>query len=291
MIVVSHSKTTIMPTSFHLLPILLFSIFSCTDNIKVAEIRPLDKLTRNSPNQIRGISLPQGFSYVNDGDKSYSHWLLDLSLKKSNTVYLYNGKLKSNQTVQYSVLDIDIGKKDLIQCADAAMKLRADFLLNQKRYDQMKFLTTSGVEISFQSWLNGTRWKEKGNKLVSYSTGKKATAIQTEYNSFMEIVFSYCGTYSLSKQLKAVNKTDSIQAGDVFVQGGFPGHAITVMAVAKNETGKKIFLLSQGYMPAQDIHVLKNYANPDLSPWYDLSELYPLYTPQWQFNNGSLKRW
>jgi len=28
-----------------------------------------------------------------------------------------------------------------------------------------------------------------------------------------------------------------------------------------------------------------------LSPWYDLSEIYPLYTPQWEFNKGSLKRW
>ncbi|HET6767849.1 MAG TPA: DUF4846 domain-containing protein, partial [Chitinophagaceae bacterium] len=59
----------------------------------------------------------------------------------------------------------------------------------------------------------------------------------------------------------------------------------------KNPAGKKIFLLAQGYMPAQDMHVLKNYADPNLSPWYALSAIYPLYTPEWQFNNGSLKRW
>ena len=68
--------------------------------------------------------------------------------------------------------------------------------------------------------------------------------------------------------MKPVNDSKSIQPGDIFVYGGFPGHAVTVMAVAKNETGKKIFLLSQGYMPAQDIHILKNYNDPDLSPWY-----------------------
>ena len=58
--------------------------------------------------------------------------------------------------------------------------------------------------------------------------------------------------------LKAVNDISSMQAGDIFIYGGFPGHAVTVMAVAKNGEGKKIFLLSQGYMPAQDIHILKN---------------------------------
>ncbi len=189
------------------------------------------------------------------------------------------------------MLDIDIGKKDLIQCADAAMKLRADFLFQKKQYDKIKFTATCGSELLFKNWLKGTRWKEKGNRLMTYNINKEATNVQTDYYTFMQFAFSYCGTYSLSKQLKAVNNIDSIKSGDVFVQGGFPGHAITVMAVAENNTGKKIFLLSQGYMPAQDIHILKNENDTDLSPWYDLSELYPLFTPEWQFDRGCLKRW
>ena len=255
------------------------------------EVIPVDKIAGNTPTQIRGISLPQGFSCVEDADTAYSKWLLDLKLKKSNTVYLYNGALKSNQHAQHSVLDIDIGKKDLVQCADAVMKLRGDFLFQKKQYDKIKFTATSGDELSFQSWLKGTRWKEKGNKLLAYNISKENINPLNEYNLFMQFVFSYCGTYSLSKQLKTVSKIDSIKAGDVFIQGGFPGHAITVMAVAKNHAGKKIFLLSQGYMPAQDIHMLKNYSNPELSPWYDLSEIYPLYTPEWHFESGSLMRW
>jgi hypothetical protein len=228
---------------------------------------------------------------VEDGDSVYSNWLLDLKLKKSKIVYLYNGKLKSNQDVQYGVLNIDIGKKDLIQCADVAMKLRADYLFEKHLFEQIKFLTTSGNEISFENWLKGMRWKAHGAKLVSYNIHKEEPNIQQEYNSFMEFVFSYCGTYSLSKQLKAVNDIKSLQPGDIFVYVGFPGHAVTVMAVAKNEAGKIIFLLSQGYMPAQDIHILKNHADPDLSPWYALSDIYPSYTPEWKFDKGSLKRW
>ena len=65
--------------------------------------------------------------------------------------------------MQYGVLNIDIGKKDLIQCADAAMKLRADYLFEKKRYDQIKFIATSGDEISFERWLKGVRWKEQGS--------------------------------------------------------------------------------------------------------------------------------
>jgi hypothetical protein len=280
-----------MPIYIQLLSALLFAVSSCTNAENSIETKPTNKITGINPETIRGISLPEGFTYVDDGDSVYSNWLLDLALKKSKTVYLYNGKLKSNQEAQYGVLTIDIGKKDLVQCADAAMKLRADHLFERHLYDQIKFLATSGDEISFESWLKGMRWKEQGAKLVSYNIHKEGSSIQQEYNSFMELVFSYCGTYSLSKQLKAVKDIMSIQPGDVFVFGGFPGHAVTVMAVAKNEEGERIFLLSQGYMPAQDIHILKNYANADRNPWYNVSGLYPLYTPQWQFEKESLKRW
>jgi len=284
-------KTTTMPMYFHLLTALLFAISSCKDAENKFETKPTKEIAGVISETVRGISLPQGFKYVDDGDSVYSNWLLDLKFKRSKTVYLYNGKLKSNQDVQYAVLNIDIGKKDLIQCADAAMKLRADYLYEKHLYDQIKFLTTSGDELSFESWLKGMRWKERGAKLVSYNVHKELSSVEQEYNSFMELVFSYCGTYSLSKQLSPINDNKSIQPGDVFVQGGFPGHAVTVMAVAKNEAGERIFLLSQGYMPAQDIHILKNYADPDLSPWYAVSGLYPLYTPQWRFESGSLKRW
>ena len=280
-----------MPIYIQLLSALLFAVSSCTNTENSIETKSTNKITGINPETIRGISLPEGFTYVDDGDSAYSNWLLDLELKKSKTVYLYNGKLKSNQEAQYGVLNIDIGKKDLVQCADAAMKLRADHLFEKHLYDQIKFLATSGDEISFESWLKGMRWKERGAKLVSYNIHKEESNIQQEYNSFMELVFSYCGTYSLSKQLKAVKDIMSIQPGDIFVYGGFPGHAVTVMAVAKNAEDERIFLLSQSYMPAHDIHILKNYANADQNPWYKVSELYPLYTPQWQFEKGSLKRW
>ena len=280
-----------MPIYIQLLSALLIAISSCTNAENNIETKPGDRIAPVIPETIRGISLPQGFNYVTDGDSAYSNWLLDLELRKDKTVYLYNGKLKSNQDAQYGVLNIKIGKKDLLQCADAAMKLKADHLFERHLYDQIRFITTSGSEVSFDDWLKGVRWKAKGAKLVLYNVNKERTNIHQDYDLFMELVFSYCGTYSLSKQLKPVNDSKSIQPGDIFVYGGFPGHAVTVMAVAKNEQGERIFLLSQGYMPAQDLHILKNYANADQNPWYKVSELYPLFTPQWQFEKGSLKRW
>lgn len=280
-----------MPTYLFLFPALTFVFFSCINDVKSIESSNTAIPDTAPAKNIRGISLPKGYQNVETADTSYASWLLDIGLKEDNTVYLYNGGLKRNQFVQFGVLDMNIGKKDLIQCADAAIKLRADFLFAHKQYSSIRFLSTSGDEISFAAWLKGTRWRERSGKLVPFTVDKNNRSIRDEYNSFMGIVFAYCGTYSLAKQLQPVSKTDSIKPGDVFVEGGFPGHAVTVMAVARNSKGNNIFLLSQGYMPAQDIHILKNYVDPQLSPWYSAKDLFPLYTPEWQFASGSLKRW
>ena len=86
------------------------------------------------------------------------------------------------------------------------------------------------------------------------------------------MVFMYAGTASLSKELRTVPYT-SLQAGDVFIKGGSPGHAVIVVDVAIHpKTKKKVFLLAQSYMPAQQIHILVNPANRNLSPWYELTD-------------------
>jgi hypothetical protein len=59
----------------------------------------------------------------------------------------------------------------------------------------------------------------------------------------------------------------------VIIRGGFPGHAVIVMNMAVTTEGKKIYLLAQSYMPAQDIHVLINPNNNDICLWYEVSDV------------------
>jgi hypothetical protein len=80
-----------------------------------------------------------------------------------------------------------------------------------------------------------------------------------------------------------------IEAGDVFIQGGSPGHAVLVVDVAEDSKGRRAVLLAQSYMPAQDIHVLRNPSTPN-NPWYVIDGDGPLTTPEWDFPGGSLRR-
>ena len=49
-------------------------------------------------------------------------------------------------------------------------------------------------------------------------------------------------------------------------------------------------MLAQSYMPAQDIHIVKNFENVSISPWYELPVKGFLLTPEWTFGVKDLKR-
>jgi hypothetical protein len=106
----------------------------------------------------------------------------------------------------------------------------------------------------------------------------------------MELVFNYAGTLSLSKSMHKKELKD-ISIGDVFVTGGSPGHAVIVVDMAVNKAGAKVFMIAQSYMPAQDIHILKNKNNEKMSPWYSTEIPGYFNTPQWNFTTDELMEW
>lgn len=233
------------------------------------------------------FSLPNGYSRTK-GD-AFASFLRSFPLKENGAkVYLYNGEEKYNQAVVAAVLDIDVGSKDLQQCADGVMRLRAEYLYQNKRYDEIHFNFTNGFNAEYSKWRQGYRIAIKGNSTSWYKAGEADNSIAS-FKKYLEIIFSYAGTLSLSKELKSIALSD-IQPGDVFIHGGSPGHAVIVMDVAQNSAGKKIFMIAQSYMPAQNIHILVNAEDKNISPWYNLSNSDKLYSPEWTFEKSELKR-
>ena len=111
------------------------------------------------------------------------------------------------------------------------------------------------------------------------------------FDIYLENVFGCCGTASLEKQLKPVINLQEIKPGDVFIKVGFPGHAMIVVDVAVNKVGKKIFMLAQSYMPAQDMHIVRNSMNEKISPWYEVKETEKIITREWIFKKEHLRSW
>jgi hypothetical protein len=108
------------------------------------------------------------------------------------------------------------------------------------------------------------------------------------FRRYLDTVFTYAGSHSLERELEPVGRTP-LEPGDVFIQGGFPGHAVIVIDVARRGDATD-FLLAQSYMPAQDMHVLVNPAEARLSPWYRDDRTAGLITPEWTFPAGAARR-
>jgi hypothetical protein len=217
------------------------------------------------------IPPPPGFKRIPVAADSWAAWLRGLPMMRANApVLLYTGARKWRQDVHAAVVDIDVGKRDLQQCADAIMRLRGEWLFASERKRDIRFNDTEGKRLSFAA---------------------RRDAGYASFRKYMDYVFAYAGTYSLERELKAVTGAD-IATGDVFIKGGFPGHAVLVADMAENaQTGEKRFLLLQSYMPAQEIHVLRNPGASDGSPWYPARLDDELVTPEWTFPSGALRRW
>jgi hypothetical protein len=244
-----------------------FLLFFTCGSSNIIPIQPVAQLKKEQPlpGKICEIALPQGFTRTAEADGSFGLYLRNLPLKKDNTVYLYNGDKKANQTAQYAVIDISTGNKNLQQCADAVMRLRAEFLKTQNK--PICFADNAGKQYC---WAN---YQSRG------------------WQSYLETVFGMCGTLSLEKQLKT-KSWDHLAIGDVMIKGGSPGHAVLVVDMARHKTtGEVIFLLAQSYMPAQDTHILVNANENNISPWYRKPAEEKLYTPEWTFMASQLKTW
>jgi hypothetical protein len=238
------------------------------------------------------IAPPPGFERPAIAPSSFAAWLRGLPLKpEGSQVFLHTGAPKTRQDVHVAVVDIDVGARNLQQCADAAMRLRAEWLFAARRTSDIAFNDTgAGKPIAFVHWAAGERPRMSGRTLT-WSRSAEPDAGYASFRRYMDAVFTWAGTYSLEREL-APKPVVRLAAGDLFIKGGFPGHAVLVADVAENNTtGERRFLLLQSFMPAQEMHVLKNPASADGSPWYSLDFGDRLVTPEWVFPRESLRSW
>ncbi|MFG6394395.1 MAG: DUF4846 domain-containing protein [Lachnospiraceae bacterium] len=235
------------------------------------------------------INTPKGYKRITARKKSLAGFLRNYKMKKDGKpVLLYNGSQKGNQSAHIAVFKLPIENEDLQQCADSVMRVYAEYFWHTGQKDRIKFHFVDGFLAEYSKWrkgariqvtASGTSWTNSATEDNSYKTFKK----------YLRMVFAYSSTLSMEAESKKI-KLGKLRTGDIFIKGGSPGHVVMVADVCKNQNGKKAFLLAQGYMPAQEFHVLKNPAHKD-DPWYYEEETsYPLITPEYTFNKGSLKR-
>lgn len=202
----------------------------------------------------------------------FGNWLRTLPLRApEEPVRTWDGQVVPHEA---RVIALPLVPGDLQQCADSLIRLRAEWL--RKTGQQVSFHATSGDALPWSRWQAGERPYVSGNR-VRWRAGSDGG-----WEEYLAAVFTWAGTASLER-LDTV-AIDAPRGGDLFVQGGFPGHAVQILDLARD--GEHTYaLIGEGFMPAQSFHV-------ELGPhdgWWSIDE--GLTLPYWRFDADALRRW
>ncbi len=173
------------------------------------------------------------------------------------------------------VIDMPLVKGDLQQCADSAMRLRAEW--QRSAGQSPMFHATSGDEMPWARFAAGETPYAVGNGLAwkQGSTGR--------WEDWLRLVFTWAGTRSLALDTVAA---DSPLPGDMIVHPGSPGHAVVLLDVATKGPVTYV-LIGEGFMPAQSFHVERG----PYDGWYRYDGDGVL-SPAWSLLQGAtLRRW
>ncbi|MCK4412665.1 MAG: DUF4846 domain-containing protein [Candidatus Eisenbacteria sp.] len=233
---------------------------------------------------------PDGYHRTDEGPESFSRWLRGLPLKPGRgTVHLYDGSAARDQENHVAVLAVDIGSRDLQQCADAIIRLRAEYLREVGREDEIAFRFTSGDLASWTDWRAGMRPGVSENR-VTWTRSAEPDSTYAAFRDYLDTVFIYAGTASLIRELEPVEDATAVVPGDVFIIGGFPGHALIVIDVADSNDGDRVFMLAQSLLPAREIHIVRGGGPLRQSPWFEARREGMIHPAGWRFEFSDLRR-
>ncbi|MDX9721221.1 MAG: DUF4846 domain-containing protein [Myxococcota bacterium] len=200
------------------------------------------------------FDVPEGFTRVALKDGSFGAWLRELPLLEGTQVWSYDGRVLDAPSA--AVVALDVGSRDLQQCADSILRLRAEYLWAAGRQDEIAFHFTSGDRSAWSDWSEGERFRIGDGRVERTRSATRSTS-RENFKKYLWHLFTYASTRSMSKDAQLVEEAELLEVGDFFVQGGSPGHAVLILDIAESADGRRVALLGQGYMPAQSFHVLR----------------------------------
>lgn len=228
---------------------------------------------------------PAGFQRVAVQPGSYAEYLRSYPLRPDGThVKFYDGAVKPDNAY-LAVADMDLRGSRLQQCADTVLRFHAEYLYGKGDHSAIRYHFVSGFDFQWDKWRQGYRVKVDGNN-VSWVKGGRADSSEEAFWGYLQKLFNYASTLSLEHYDMQRVDPKELSIGDTFLKGGSPGHIVLVVDMAEDPvTGRKCFILLQGFMPAQDAQILRNLEDEALSPWVMLPDepSGDIHTPEYTF--------
>ncbi len=228
--------------------------------------------------------VPEGYERVELAEDSYGNYLRNYKLKEYGLPsFLYDGT-ENTKADKIGVFSQKIADRDIQQCADACMRLYAEYQYARQAYDKISFdfYTTPVFHCDYATWASGKRIKLKDNRFSWYDYKEETDYSYESFQAYLTWIFTYANTDSLQNQLTKVSLSD-ISVGDMFILTASQnrqingadaryGHVVFIVDMAVNKTtGEKLFLMAQGSTPATETYLLQS-DDPNLVAWHRLDE-------------------
>jgi hypothetical protein len=251
-----------------LLSVLLAGCLQATDQVSIQAL-PAATITKDSS--------------ISFNRNSWEYFLQHLPVTEG-VILDYKGNPIANQSKQAGIVAFDVGTRDLQQCADALMRLRAEYLFAQERYPAIGFHFTDGQYYSFEDYCNGKRPVARGNS-VQFIRSAPVLISHKALRDYLDIVYTWAGTISLYNHLKPAK---DFGVGVIIITPGSPGHCCIIVDEKVSGSGERLFKLVEGYTPAQTMYVVSNPYNASINPWYALKKG-TITTASYQFDDYALR--
>lgn len=187
---------------------------------------------------------------------AYENYIKNFPRKSSTVVHDYQGNVLKSKSL--GVLDVRV--TSVQQCADAAIRLRAEYFYSLKEYDKIMFKLTSGLAVPFAKWAVGYHVKVSGNKAVLVKSKTTNDYSRDNFEAYLKCVMNYTGSASLYRNL--THRQGLPHIGDLLVLGGYPGHVVIIID-KKVINGVSYYLFANSWMPAQDIEIISGSSTAD----------------------------
>lgn len=226
------------------------------------------------------IGIPAGFREVPVEPGSWAEWLRFLPLMPAHSpIRGVDDKPLGWPGIPAppGVVDMDVRRNQ--ECADTILRLRAEYLRWAGHGDRLAFSLAGGGTISWADWRRGMRPVPVGSRVRMLRVASPSESRQS-FEGFLDAVFSWCNTDSLSRDGRPV-APDDLRIGDYVSRpgAGARGHAMMIVDLAVDAEGNWRALILQGAMPAQSAHLLRAGTG---SAWIPLYPARSFSVPGWR---------
>lgn len=236
------------------------------------------------------VRVPLGYKRVTYAKGTFQDYLRHYRLDKFGTKIInYDGSEYYWQNGHIGILDIPVPENGLQQCADALIRIRSEYLWDNNRKNEIGFNFTSGHYCSWLKYAEGYRPQITGNNVIFNKTASINYSKENFYR-YLKLIYMYSGTLSLYNELQEIDLAINLKIGDMLIKGGTPGHIVMICDAVINANGDKLYLLFQGNTPAQNVHLVKNLEDTEISPWYGLEKNAIISVSNYTFYNAEFVR-